>query len=245
VTQLSQKVKNNGGKGLYGIDVSRQLKAIGLTQCKKDVILGVRQYKPHTEPELGALTKLEAARNKFIHKMEFRRLVLRHLARVHEVGMRLQQKKCSGRAEDLRRQVQNVHTAIGRLVDGERALRNEAEFPRLSSLDLVQAVQSLNAYSEKLQIELLNANVADRPFRHSVSPQNLEILELIEFVRMVTGKSHWAELAILLNGATGDAGMNRKRLYQLYKDREKSGDRTLGSFRRARLRVAVKKLRLT
>jgi hypothetical protein len=93
-------------------------------------------------------------------------------------------------------------------------------------------------------MELLSAKAAHRRFRHYVTPQNLEILELVTLVRMVTGEPHWENLAILLRGATGDAGMNRKRVFQLYQDRENRRERTLGVFRRARLRVAVEKLTL-
>lgn len=250
--RLSQQPKDSTRTGLYGIDVSAQLKAMGLTSGRvvapgssnKGATLAARQYKPTTPIELRALAKLKVPPNNIFREKEFHRLVVRHLATIQELGKRPQRKKCSRRTQDLRRQVKRVHTAIRRLVDAESDLQSKAEIPRLSSFHLVEAVQSLNCYLERLQMELQSANGGHRQFRHAVSPQNLEILELVTLVRMVTGEPHWENLAILLKGATGDAGMNRRRLFQLYEDREKGRVRTLGLFRRARLRAEAGKFRL-
>lgn len=244
---LSQQSKDKLAR-LYGTDVNAQLESMKLipvhvegSGCNKGAALA---YKPQTLVERSALARLKIARNQGLHEKKFRRLVLRYLASIHELGTRPQRRKCSQGTQDLRRQVKRVHTAIRRLVGGESDLRSKAETPRLSSIHLAEAVRSLNFYLERLETELRSANAAHRPFRHAVSAQNLEILELVTFVRMVTGEPHWENLAILLKGATGDAGISRQRLFQLYKDRENRRERTLGLFRRARLRVEVGKLRL-
>jgi hypothetical protein len=247
---LSQQSKNRLA-GLYGTDVSAQLKALGLTSgqvmapgLNKDATSMAREYKPTTPIELRALAKLKAARHNSFREKEFHRLVLRHLATIQDLGKRPPRKKYSRRTQDLRRQVRRVHTAIRRLVDAESDLQSRAEIPRLPSFHLVEAVRSLSCYSERLEIEFLSATSARRQFRHNVSPQNLEILEMVKLVHMVTGEPHWENLAILLKGAMGDSGMNSRRLFQLYKDRENKRVRTLGLFRRARLQAEVGKLRL-
>jgi hypothetical protein len=249
VIPLSQKAKDRLA-GLYGIDVSVQLKAMGLiptyavgSKRNKDVTAAVREYKPRTDIEMRALARLKP-RSKIFREKRFRRLVQRYLANIHELGARPRRKKRSRKTQDLRRHIKRVHTCIRRLVDTERSLQSKAGILRLSSFHLVEALQSLNCYLESLEMELLSANATRQQFRHAVSPQNLEILELVTLVRMVTGEPHWETLAILLKGATRDAGMNRRRLFQLYKDRESKRERTLGLFRRARLRVAIGELRL-
>jgi hypothetical protein len=212
VIPLSQLAKDTLA-GLYGIDVSAQFKAMGLTPGRvvapgsnKGATLAALQYKPTTPIELRALAKLEVPRNNIFREKEFHRLVLRHLATIQELGKRPERKKCSRRTQDLRRQVKRVHTAIRRLVDAERDLQSKAEISRLSSFHLVEAVQSLNYYLERLQMELPSANGAHRQFRHAVSPQTLEILELVTLVRMVTGEPHWENLAILFEGCNGRLG---------------------------------------
>ncbi len=231
--------------GLYGIDVSTQSKAMGLLREH----LGPEPYKPLNSEESAALASLKVPRSNTSIEERFRRFVLRQLATIRDSGDRQRQGKRSRRAQDLRRQAHRVHTAIRRLVEGESVLlKVEGLIPSLSSWHLDEAVQSLGSYLESLDwhAKSLRANATRREVRHTVTPQNLEILELVAFVRQVTGKPHWTHLAILLKGATGDAaGMNSKRLFQLYKDREGTGQkRTLGVFRRARLRVAAGKLHL-
>jgi len=210
----------------------------------KGARVAVRQYKPQTAVELSALARLTVPRSNAFREKEFRRLVLCYLATIQELTARPPSKKRFRRTEDLRGQVKRVRTAIRRLVDADNDLQGKSDLPRLSSSQLAESVRCLNFYLESLEMELLSASAAHQHFRHSVSPQSLEIFELVTLVRTVTGQPHWENLAILLKGATGDAGMNRKRLFQLYQDRENRRERTLGVFRRARLRVAVEKLRL-
>jgi hypothetical protein len=54
---------------------------------------------------------------------------------------------------------------------------------------------------------------------HTPSSLNAQIVKLLCFVRLHTGKPHFRELATLLKRPCGDTGMNAKRLDQLLRDR--------------------------
>jgi hypothetical protein len=76
VIPLSQLAKDTLA-GLYGIDVSAQFKAMGLTPGRvvapgsnKGATLAALQYKPTTPIELRALAKLEVPRNNIFREKE-------------------------------------------------------------------------------------------------------------------------------------------------------------------------------
>jgi hypothetical protein len=49
-----------------------------------------------------------------------------------------------------------------------------------------------------------------KPPRHRVHPANREIVEMLGFVRQVTGRPHLEVMAVLLREATGDKGLKRQ-----------------------------------
>ena len=60
-----------------------------------------------------------------------------------------------------------------------------------------------------------------KPPRHRVHPANREIVEMLGFVRQVTGRPHLNILAVLLQEATGDKGLSARRLAALWRDHQK------------------------
>jgi hypothetical protein len=68
-------------------------------------------------------------------------------------------------------------------------------------------------------------------FHHSAHIETSLILQLLQYVREQTGKTHWAEMAILLKGACGEHGMNERRLQALWSRGQNRGPWTRAAFR--------------
>jgi hypothetical protein len=77
-------------------------------------------------------------------------------------------------------------------------------------------------YAQELET-LAGARAAPRrkPPRHRVHPINRELVDLLGFVRQLTGRPHWNDMEVLLREATGDKGISGRRLAALWHDHQK------------------------
>lgn len=92
----------------------------------------------------------------------------------------------------------------------------------LGSLRSFLLAGDLMRYAEELEA-LADTHAAQRrkPPRHRVHQLNRELIDLLAFVRQLTGRSHWKEMEVLLQEATSEKGLTGRRLAALWHDHQR------------------------
>jgi hypothetical protein len=84
-------------------------------------------------------------------------------------------------------------------------------------------IEELQLYAEKLSAQANASTIKIHRLRHPADAKTRDIAELITFVQGMTSKRHWDNLAILLQEALGDLGINGDRLRKRYQYHQKHG----------------------
>jgi hypothetical protein len=173
------------------------------------------RYQPQDTKEREALNCLIPTQGDWENPQEFQGHVLGYLAFIREVY-------CEPKKRKTERSVQNLQRRATKIKNF--AIWLESSKPK-GVIIAVPSTSELLRYAERLS-SLADVGAQQRRARrlhHSTHKETNLILRLLHFVREQTGKPHWKEMAILLKGATGDHGMNDRRLQALWNRRLKRG----------------------
>lgn len=154
---------------------------------------------------------------------EFERLVLSHLALIRDRQALITERQALG-GKKVSNPVQRQRRVAGRcrrfadyLVSNPPSVGVTFGSLRPSAL-----ADDLRLYAQELET-LADARPAQgrKPPRHHVHPVNREIVDLLRFIRHLSGKLHLDDMAVLLGEATGDKGLSARRLAALWRDHQK------------------------
>ncbi len=182
-----------------------------------------QSYQLQTDEERAALKVLKPPWGKRKHSKMFRQAVLSHLALIDAVRRSGVEQAPKNRkvAESFDRRAKKVRNFVDHM-----------KLPMRENL-AVALVQRMPPWPPPFEWctfpedELLSYAAAcergaaffRRQPRHAADPQRSHLVELLNFVRLHTGRPHLNQLATLLKRPCGDTGMNAKRLDQLLRDR--------------------------
>jgi hypothetical protein len=197
---------------------------------KREASPALARFRLNTQPGRDALRELKVLRRWRLPltkgnsaQMEFRARVLEFLARIektrsgkaatdpYKAAVAVAAKKLKRRAERVRRLADELERPV--------AVRMEPPFP---ALELRSYANKLSAFADWYLRGGAFAPPSGssvvrtrRPPRQTPKEETRHILRLVQFVRERTGQTHWDELAILLQLATGNPQYKKHRLQSL------------------------------
>ena len=156
---------------------------------------------------------------------EFERLVLSNLALIKDRQARTTDRQAlGGKKAEASNPVQRQRRVANRCRRFADYLVNNPPSVGLvlGSLRPFAVADDLRLYAQELEtLAGARASQGRKPPRHRVHPINREVVALLGFVRQLTGKPHWDDMAVLLGEAMGDKCLSGRRLAALWHDHQK------------------------
>jgi len=193
------------------------------------------RYRLKSKSEQSALRKLRPASGNASLRSSFQRLILSHLALIADTVSWASERpkvgpKLSEVVRDLRRRAKRVREFAEYSKSPPRL--HSAGFPFLIDPpieELLRYAASLEATADDLVKSSNNVRaiwpiafrarygMKGKPPRRKARRESRLIVDLLRFVKEITGEPHWEELALLLRGPCDDIGMNAARLRSLWR----------------------------
>jgi hypothetical protein len=180
------------------------------------------KYKLQTESERAALDNLKPSWGGRKHRRLFHQAVQVHLALIEALASSKLSKN-ERVSQSFRRRAEMIRhfvTKMQKPMKTELALRVAKRLPSSPPPSGWSSFPARELLRYAISCENYANSFAGQP-HHATSPQNTKIVELLNFVRLHTGKAHLKELAVLLKRPCGDDGLTPARLDQLLRSHAK------------------------